>query len=589
MSTKTIKINILNHTCVPCRPASAAPSTVTATTSSQQLPARGLKRAVTWSDTLEPLAACKATRLRATAPSSFAEQRRVHDAPLSARPVKGLKTVALHGDHDSKSVTDALHTLHLQPNHEAWADAFTLQGNEARFGAQYLRSHRPDPTKNPIITTDKQWHQYVPCSQEAAAELPWCIKSLRQIDAAHGTANNAKHEPPHIAKLQSLPLPNLPAERMPLPRAKPQQPTRLPRRGCYNDFFRTEKGSYSFTAAEHGPWVRVRLRALGRSRGGDSTKWTLSADDFEREIDLWFETTRQDLLRAKEWTKQGKIGKFRPNSAAWVIPENAFALWSIGFIWDTREYFTVHKSDRHKVQIEPQCWAHPGATSWNTDEIWRLGIQSGCTDVAGLSDLCEHGVTLPHHGEYSMVLAPCSASYYADLEIGQTTSHEEVDSGILQTPCLGPPLTPFKISPRAIARVFKDGKIKDRCVANLGFPQAKGMEHHAVNFGFDLKDTVNFPEIDYISPASIAHYAAILIPICGDDFVLARNDWSKWYRSALSFHPTRVTSSADGQSDSITLSRLPPAGSCARARRHTGCKGLSRSPTAPRSTRGSSS
>ena len=39
-----------------------------------------------------------------------------------------------------------------------------------------------------------------------------------------------------------------------------------------------------------------------------------------------------------------------------------------------------------------------------------------------------------------------------------------------------------------------------------------------------------YPEIDFISPNSIAHTAAILIDLLGDDFVLARNDWSKWYR-----------------------------------------------------------
>ena len=34
-----------------------------------------------------------------------------------------------------------------------------------------------------------------------------------------------------------------------------------------------------------------------------------------------------------------------------------------------------------------------------------------------------------------------------------------------------------------------------------------------------------YPEINFISPNSIAHTAAILIPLLGDDFVLARNDW----------------------------------------------------------------
>ena len=125
-------------------------------------------------------------------------------------------------------------------------------------------------------------------------------------------------------------------------------------------------------------------------------------------------------------------------------------------------YFEAAPHERVHIQIRPQLWDTPGPIEWDTHKIWELGIQSGITDIAGLADLCQHGVTLPFFGEYSMLLAPCAASFYEDVDIGQSTSIEEVECGWLQAPCMGPPLTPFKVSPRAIARSFKEGKIKDR-------------------------------------------------------------------------------------------------------------------------------
>ena len=176
--------------------------------------------------------------------------------------------------------------------------------------------------------------------------------------------------------------------------------------------------------------------------------------------------------------------------------------------------------------------------------------------MAGLSDLCFNGVALPYHGQYSILLAPCSASFYQKLAIGQATTASEIEEGLLKTPCLGLPLTPMKISPRAIATVFKGDKIKDRCVvslaithdelstqnnslsthtnvctrpqANLGYPQKEGQQMHSVNDGFDMTNEEFYPNIDYITPTSIAQTMGILIPVCGDDFVLARNDWSRW-------------------------------------------------------------
>ena len=70
------------------------------------------------------------------------------------------------------------------------------------------------------------------------------------------------------------------------------------------------------------------------------------------------------------------------------------------------------------------------------------------------------------------------------------------------------------------------GKIKLRPVANLSYPQKEGQQMHSVNHGYDIQDDeLNFPHIDYITPRSIAHAAATLIGVCGDQFTLARNDW----------------------------------------------------------------
>ena len=132
-----------------------------------------------------------------------------------------------------------------------------------------------------------------------------------------------------------------------------------------------------------------------------------------------------------------------------------------------------------------------------------------------------------------MLLSPCAATFYEDLEAGQSTTLDEIERGWLQSPVMGPSLTPCKASPRAIARCFKEGKIKDRCIANLSCPQQEHLHQHSVNASFAMDDPWYYPTIKFISPVSVAHAVATLIPICGAKFVLAKNDWAKWSAFAL--------------------------------------------------------
>ena len=238
--------------------------------------------------------------------------------------------------------------LQQQDETEAWSETLLLQQTgEACVRTQALISHRYDPSKAPIVQDVRKWATQPPPSTKAARELPFTTITDEQYDAAHGVSNNHIPEDPHIAMMQPLDITNNPAIRDPPSRTKPQAPKQLPKRGSYNDLFQ----EFTFTSADHGQWVRTRLQQLGLARGGRESPWILHEDDFEREITLWFATTAQDLVNAKEWKRQGSHGKFRPKSSMWIIPELAFKKWPGTGTFRTHTAYALHDQIAYNTGI----------------------------------------------------------------------------------------------------------------------------------------------------------------------------------------------------------------------------------------------
>ena len=422
----------------------------------------------------------------------------------------------------------AIQFLRAQPEEEAWADALALQGGEVLVAGGMLRSHDENKVTRQLVTCDTPWPRYRTSHIPARAELPWATFTLAQVEAASGVEGNRHHEKPEVATYQSLPIMNKPAVRPEIEPSPPQTSTDKPRPGCFGDFFRRAEGdSYTFNSKDHGAWVLTRIRQLKLART-DTHKatWTVHADEFLAEIELWIATAAADLVNAATWHEHGCIGKFTAIAKTWIIPEAALAEFVHGKVFDTRAFFAASPAEREHIQIELQDWSVPDHETWDMNQIWKMGVDSGVTDMACLSDLCKNGVTLPFLGESSILLAPCSAAFFEMLEVCQETARAELLEGLLLPALQGLPLFPIKISPRSIATQFKEGKLKYRPVANLGYPQTSELHHHSVNHGYDIKnDETNFPHIDYVSPRSLAHAAATLIPICGGSFCLARNDW----------------------------------------------------------------
>ena len=393
-----------------------------------------------------------------------------------------------------------------------------LQGTEVCVNGEMLRSHRTNKMVSQIVTCDTPWPRYTTPWAPARQELPFAWFTLEQVEAAAGVDGNKHHELPAVASMQSLPLQNNPAVRPELLPTPPQVATNRPRPGQFGDFFRrTDGDEYSFNAHEHGDWVSVRLRQL-KLPSGKADQWRVHADQFLAEIELWIKTNGDDLKRAARWHERGKHDTFSARARTWIIPEAALAEFARGKVFDTRAFFEAAPADREHIQIDLQDWSIPGETTWDTDQIWKLGIESGVTDIACLSDLCKDGVTLPFNGESSILLAPCSAAFYEMLPVCQKKAREELEEGLLLSALQGIPLFPIKISPRSIATQFKEGaylqtaavqrtdrpytcsthtaagsherraagKIKHRPVANLSYPQKQGQEHHSVNHGYDM-------------------------------------------------------------------------------------------------------
>ena len=386
----------------------------------------------------------------------------------------------------------------------------------------------------PLITNGSSWPTPATPYEPARKELPFCQVTPIEWDHAHGVSSNTIRELESVTRLQRLQLPNNPPVRPAREPARQQVPTRLPRPGCFYDLFTHEDSeTFTFYPDKHGPWVKQMLKLRKRKQHGSKAFIKLTPQQIEAEIINWFAVASNDFQDAEIWKRNaGCVGAtFKPKAKTFIVPPQAFAPWARNVIWDTKAYFDAPPHERESIQIYPQNWSIPAEEPWNMDRLREWGIKSRCTDLCGLQDITDQGVSVPFTGIWSMVLQTAATGFFDKLEIGQKTTLEEIEEGLLWSPTMGPPLTPCKLSSRNIARTFKIDKIKDRCTANLSGPDDEALHDHSVNVGFALEeDKESYPELDFTSPPRLAFTAATLITACGPNFCICKNDWARFYR-----------------------------------------------------------
>lgn len=382
-------------------------------------------------------------------------------------------------------------------------------------------------TFRPIVTAGEEWHRVKTEYDPAGYECPFNTISPLDWELAHGNMHNTVPELDEIATLQRLPLQNKCAARPPRVLPKQKTPSQLPRVGHAEDLFdRKDEGEshFDFDPLQHGDHVRMRLRELKGSKRSRLKKWKLSPTQILEEIELWFVSVQSDISAAKLWIKNGKRGPFKPRTKTWIIPQLAMAKWSRGVIWWTQEWFAAPVPERKSIQVLPQDFSITAPNPWNTELMKQWFKDSGCEDEACMQDLHEVGVFLPFTGTMDTVLAPPAVGMYGKLEVAQEVTYEEIDTGMLSPPIMGLHTIPGKLSGRNVARVFRNGKLKDRGTANLSGPNKTSLEHHSVNSGYDLKgNLIAFPPREYTNPTLISFLLAIVAPLCGGFFVLCKN------------------------------------------------------------------
>ena len=385
----------------------------------------------------------------------------------------------------------------------------------------------------PLITNESSWPPPATPYEPARKELPFCQVTPIEWDHAHGVSSNTIRELEAVMRLQRLQLPNNPPVRPAREPTNQQVPTRLPRPGCFYDLFTHEDSeTFTFYPDKHGPWVKQMLKSRKRKQHGSKAFIELTPQQIEAEIINWFAVASNDFKEAELWKLCEKDqATFKPKAKTFIVPPQAFAPWARNVIWETKAYFDAPIHERGLIQIYPQSWSAPAEEPWNMDRLREWGIKSKCTDLCGLQDITDQGVSVPFTGIWSMVLQTAATGFFDKLDIGQKTTLEEIEEGLLWSPTMGPPLTPCKLSSRNIARTFKIDKIKDRCTANLSGPDDEALHEHSVNVGFALdEDKESYPELDFTSPPRLAFTAATLITACGPDFCLCKNDWARFYR-----------------------------------------------------------
>ena len=396
-------------------------------------------------------------------------------------------------------------------------------------------------TGRPITTHGNEWLT-VPTKLEAAQlECPFIKIADIDWDSAHGVSHNLDPELDEVTRLQRILIPNKPVQRPTRVLPTQKTPDRLPRPGHCSDLFAREDSEYfEFDHINHGEWVRARsIQCKGNKRSRDS-KWRLNPTQIVEEIILYFETVAKDLIAAREWKKRHGKGRFKPKAKLWILPQAAFADWAQGIIWLTEPFFAAAPADRANIQILPQDFSITADNPWDTLQISKWFNESGCEDAATMQDLHEAGVFLPFNGDLSSVFVGPAAGLYEKLDIAQETTYDEVKSGLLSQPLMGPHTLPAKYASRNVARIWRDGKIKDRATANLSGPDKTSLHHHAPNAGYSMEDDpVNFPRSPFTSPNMIAFNIAIIATACGEDLVLCKNDWKGFYRLAPSPKPSR--------------------------------------------------
>ena len=364
-------------------------------------------------------------------------------------------------------------------------------------------------------------------------ELPAAFVTPDEVDRAHGVLGGHKHESPKIARQQPIPLLNKPAIR---PRRPPIPPQTLldhqkPRPGHFDDLFRRDgKAGFKFDPRKHGAWVRQRLSAESRARGGRRKKyWVLSPERIATEIELWFKSNQQDLLNAQAWAAKGKIGTFKAKTKIWIIPQHALAAWARDRIWDTAAFFAAAPADRSSIQIDLQDFKITGKAVWNATAFATWGAASSLPDLQGLQEITEAACWLPFQGTMDTVLAPNAMGLYGKMEVAADLSRAEIAEGLLTTPVLGPSLFPIKLVPRNVATVWRNGAIKDRGTADCTV--TGDFEEHSPNKGFHIDtDEYHYPSLTFISSSLVAFIGAIIIEAGPEDFTISKCDWSRYYR-----------------------------------------------------------
>lgn len=324
---------------------------------------------------------------------------------------------------------------------------------------------RRNKTRRPIVLCDP-WQSLDTPLLSARHEAPFASFQAEDIELAHGTFYNTLPELDHIASQQRLFLPNRPIARP--ERQIPVQPTpkQLPRLGSCSDLFT----SYSFDPATDGEWVRARLIKCKGSRRSRKAKWELTPDQIVSEIEVWYESWAKDATAAAKWFKDGKHGRFRPNTKLWVIPQQAMKSWAMNTVWHTAAWFAASPAARASIQITPHDWSVPAPNPWQTDKLWEWAKESGLEDLATMQDLHDVGIFLPFTGTWDSVLTPPAAGFYEKLDVGQETTYKEISEGKLSEPLMGPFTIPFKLSGRNVARICRGGVIKDRRAPPFPFP-----------------------------------------------------------------------------------------------------------------------
>ena len=409
--------------------------------------------------------------------------------------------------------------------------------------------------RRPLTTTteDRPWLTAKSTHPMGMQELPAANVTQLQQDTAHGVVNQGLKEHEDVAISQPLELSNIPPTRA--RRAKPEAQTTesdwRPRPGKFSDLYRTAKGYFEFFPKWHGDHVRKALineaklqPDLGKSRRKKS--WKLTPEQIEDQIALWFSSNSADLKRGLAWYHAGKDGLFKSRTGTWVIPQSAMHPNARKIIWDTAEYFAAEPKDRARIQIHPQDFTTERESTWDSAAVLRLAKASRCPDERGVQDICEQGVLVPFDGSMAMVLQPNAVGLFDFLQEATDLSELETTQGLFLEPCMGPSLTPVKISPRNWCTVFRGDAFKSRGTANLTAPFDKVggacpalLAKHSVNIGYrldDCTDTEAFPTISYVSSALVAFWCATILPCCPEDFTFSKSDWSKYYRQ-LRRHP----------------------------------------------------